>query len=154
MNYFLKIKSYGFKKVPSIVICDYNREKIDGKYITGFYIKKLGDIEANDKIVSPRPILMFGDKTSDVNLVKELKYHTFQYKLSDTLSLYIILIRMEYILIVKNDEEPTIQTNYRDERRDVLVPIRCNKITDSFWREILSALDTNVKRELLIRSII
>ena len=143
MNYIKKIKSIGFKKIQPIIICEYT--PYDN--ISGYYIKQVSLIK--DPIKTP----CFPRNASSVNL---RSIQSYQYKVSINLTLYLIIIKNEYTLIVKDDDIKDTNDRYpRDHitKNNIYISIHSNNFDEFFWKDILSSLDKGIQRELRIKEI-
>ena len=95
MNYIKKLKSLGFKKTEPIVICDFRYEKVGHKYVIGYYIKSLKEVENDEKY----------QKEKNYH-PKSTKNQTYTLKVSKDVSLFLILIGGEFTFVIKNDSIP------------------------------------------------
>jgi len=147
MNYIKKIKSLGFKKIPNIVVCEYEyNAKKSGKYI-----------ELASKYMEERKklkLLKYAIRDCHPSSALYYKSYTYQYKLSESLSLYIIIVIGEYTLVVKDD---SITDTYKYDmvvKNNVYIPIHSNKLWPNFWKDSLNSLNKGIQREILIKSIL
>ena len=159
MNYLKKIKSLGFKKVPAIVICDYrntwliNRTPVDNKWVSGFYIQKYSSIESNNKDKSEILKRTFKYPVINTNYVN--KIHTYLYKISDSVNIYLLLVGAQYTLVVEDLSLSDTEDNYGYiYKNTVKVPFYSRILDNNFWREIMDSLDKKIQRDIIIKSIL
>lgn len=146
MNYLKKIKALGFKKIPATAVCsyEYDYHGLNGERISGYYLKELSLVilEGNPNII-PRSAFH-----------NSIKTYTYYSKISNTLSFYLTLVGSEYTFVIKDDTLEDIRHGNQHIRKcNIYIPIHSNKLGDNFWKEILSSLDKDIQRELLIKEI-
>ncbi len=147
MNYIKKIKSLGFKKIPSIVVCEYEyNSKKSGKYI-----------ELESKYLENRrksKILKSSIRDCHPSASIYYKSYTYQCKLSEDISLYIIIVKGEYTLVVKDDNEKDTFKYDMVVKNNVYIPIHSNQLWSDFWKDSLNSLNKGIQREILIKNIL
>lgn len=154
MNYIKKIKSLGFKKVPSIVVCEYDYSaKKSGKYI------ELESKYMDDRRKSKLPDSHIGRTRYSIRDCQPSaaiynKSYTYQCKLSESITLYILVVKGEFTLVVKDDNELDICKYNTIVKNNVYIPIHSNKICPNFWKDVLNSLDKRIQREILIKNIL
>ena len=139
MNYLKKIKSLGFKKIPAIVICKYTDPKLDG-----FYIENLSSCDEDKRILYPR-------FRSHIN-----KIHTYVYKINETFNIYIIIVGEEYTVVIEDllAHDDISYSDFFVYKNTVKVLMHSNKLSDDFWKIIVSKLGKDIQREILIKNIL
>ena len=138
MNYIKKIKSIGFKKCKNIVVCRYisrssspNKEDRSLFKALSYKMKIISLDQINDKseIVYPKC------STSELN-----KLQTYIYKVNYETQIYLMIIREDFTVIVKKNEE-------------IKATVNSKKLSESFWKETLSTLDKDIQRDILLKDI-
>jgi hypothetical protein len=153
MNYLKKIKSLGFKRIQNVVVCRH-------KYpITGYYIADIQDALKNIKNknydwVYPRHMYVtdWGESLKYYNY----KLQSYLYKASENFSIYLFVIEGKYTVVIKDDAIEDIVSEYNKNyitRNDVYITIDSELLHDNFWKKILSTLNKDIQREILLRDI-
>jgi len=139
MNYIKKIKSIGFKRIPNIVVLDYNLGSGIKRIIPGMYIETEVNFMKNKESLK---YIKFIPNNIMIN-----KYQSYQYKISDIISLYLIIVKEEYTLVINDKSEPDINKYGITIKNNVYVPIHSSKLDSNFWKKIISVLNKkNTKR--------
>lgn len=158
VNYIKKIKSLGFKKIPTVVVCEYPYDS----NLQGYYIETLSQarlLPKKDTFVSSS-----GNGTSGKGLpnfkfpiVTSIYYNkisSYIYKVSENVELYLILFGSEYTLVVKDNTRKDFKS-YGEKmiKNNITVPIQSKTLVDGFWKEILKVIGKDIQRDILIKQI-
>jgi hypothetical protein len=144
MNYLKKLKSLGFKKIPAMVVCEYDEVKI-----RGFYITTLKKAESMKQSLWRRPFEYPRIASEYVSRI-----HTYLYRLSNEVSIYLIIVGEEFTVVVQDDREVDTFEYGSTVKNNVYIPIHSNKLTESFWKDIINSLGKGLQRDILIKEIL
>ncbi len=149
MNYIKKIKSLGFKKIEPIVVCSY-QEKIGQSYLLGFTIKTLQDVE-KENLNKPN----FLKKNYDYPIVSSRyvnRITSYTLKVSDSVSLYLIIVGNEYTFVISDDNVSDKKEGWYLSSEKVTIPIKSEQLSEGFWKKCLSVMDKGIQREILLKN--
>lgn len=133
----------GFKKIEPVVICSYNYEMVDRKYLSGYYILSLKEVKIDD--ISKKCKLIYYPK-SDRN-------QSYMLKVSSQVSLFLILVGSEFSFVIKDDSIPNeIKANFI-YINSIKIPIKSEPLNDNFWKRCMEFISSGIKRDLLIKEI-
>lgn len=152
MNYIKKIKSLGFKKVEPMVVCSFKNEKIEGRYLYGYKLKPLSELEkekSRKKIIS---VYEFDYPKIPSQYVSKIS--SYLLKISEEVSLYLILVGDEYTLVVNDAEANDSLDDWYIHSNKVSIPIKSEQLFDGFWKKCLSVMDKKIQREILLRNLL
>ncbi len=141
MNYIKKLKSLGFKKIKPVVICSFNYEKVDRKYLSGHYIISLKEVESNEKY------------KKENYYPKSTQNQSYLLKVSNVVSLFIILVGGEFTFVIKDDSIPNDERPYTIYINSIKVAIKSESLNDNFWKRCMEFISNDIKRDLLIKEI-
>jgi hypothetical protein len=122
------------------------------KIRSGFYLENLSNIiKHNEKVdfLTKRRFTYPSIHSQYVN-----KIHTYLYKVSDVINLYILLVGEEYTVVVEDFTQPDKEEYGYLSKNVIHVPIYNNKIGENFWKQTISKLDKGIQREILIKNIL
>jgi hypothetical protein len=149
VNYIKKLKSLGFKKIEPIVVCSFNYEKVGRKHLSGHYIISLKEVESNEK---------YKKETSDfyqkiTYYPKSIQNQSYLLKVSNVVSLFIILVGGEFTFVIKDDSIPNDERPYTIYINSIKIAIKSESLNDNFWKRCMEFISNDIKRDLLIKEI-
>lgn len=153
MNYIKKIKSLGFKKIEPTVVCSFRDEKINGKYLYGHKLKTLSEIikeKERKNIKNFWGIYDFDYPKIPSQYVS--KINSYLLKISEEISIYLILVGNEYTLVIHDDTVTDTIDHWSIHSNKISIPIKSEQLFDGFWKKCLSVMDKRIQREILLRS--
>lgn len=150
MNYIKKLKSLGFKKIEPVVICRFAYEKVDQKYLSGYYIKCLKEVE---KDVSYKKEVGIPKYLHTDYYPKSTKNQSYILKVSNSVSLFLILVGSEFTFVIKDSSIPSEEILDTIYVNSVKIPINSESLNDNFWKKCMEFINSDIKRDLLIKEI-
>jgi hypothetical protein len=127
VNYVKKIKSLGFKKIEPTVVCNFRDEKIDGKYLYGHKLRPLSEVRKEKEVKSSSKYswspVMYDFDYPRVPSQYVSKINSYYLKISEEVSIYLILVGNEYTLVVNNNSAIDIIDNWSIHSEKIKVPI-------------------------------
>lgn len=153
MNYIKKIKSLGFKKIEPTVVCSFRDERINGKYLYGYKLKPLSEIEKEKKVnkYAWSPVIYDFDYPKIPSQYIS-KISSYLLKISEEVSIYLILVGNEYTLVIHDDTVTDTIDHWSIHSNKISIPIKSEQLFDGFWKKCLSVMDKGIQREILLRS--
>jgi len=152
VNYIKKLKSLGFKKIKPVVICSFNYEKVDNKCLYGYYIISSKEIERNENQKKEMGRNFYTGQVSDY-YPKSTKNQSYLLKVSNVVSLFIILVGGEFTFVIKDDSIPNDERPYTIYINSIKIAIKSESLNDNFWKRCMEFISNDIKRDLLIKEI-
>lgn len=132
----------GFKKIKPIVICNYTFSAQKSKmYRHGLYIKDLSQLKKEEDIRQLYP------------KVNQLKNHSYILKISNEVSLYLIIVGNEFTFVIHDETIQDFEDFGAIYSNKITTPISSEKLDDKFWKKCLEKLNKGIQRELLLKEI-
>ncbi len=152
MNYIKKIKSIGFKKINPIIICEHQYP------LNGLYIENIEKI-LKDGIKDPKTFreirypLIYNSQF--IEGIKKIR--SFQYKIYEGVYLYLIILKENYTLVIRNDNIEDKIEHFNSlkicYKKNINVPISSSPLNEDFWKHILGVIGKDIQREILLKNI-
>ena len=153
MNYHKKLQSIGFKNCTPMVVCDYDyKELIEGKKIvtlSDFIIKEKLKFKNKNPFITIRDISIGGTEDQ----LSRLK--TYYWKISDSFTIFISIYHFDFACFGYDSDIEDKPLKYS---KNVIVNnktfiIHKDRLNDQFWKNILASLNTQHRREVLLKEI-
>ena len=155
MNYHKKLQPIGFKKCAPLVVCDYDsyKEAIDGKKIitlSDFIEKEKLKYKNKPTFITVRYFSIGGTEDQ----LSKLK--TYYWKISDSFTIFISIYQHNFACFGYDSDIEDRPNKYSNRviENDKTFIIDTDILNDHFWKNILANLDTQHRREVLLKEII
>ena len=153
MNYFKKLKTFGFKQIDNIVLVKFYSESYTIGIIGINDLKKIQNLnysilfpDFNSKSTKPLSNFGYGSQGgSKILFLPKKVYHTFEFSINKNLSIIVMLDNTKYCsLLLDNNQIIDIKK---------VKKISEDQLDDKFIKSIISKLDIPTRRELLLKKI-